>query len=136
MFSYLEKVNPTLNDTAARNNLIHGLPAQRGSALHLSPSNTFLLPSCLHWVEHSFVQLGSELDKNVPTRKAIRFPFDQWNCVDRVYGRWRSEEAGRREKDCFFQQQPAVRLKCIVKLLHKCNVHTQMNKLQLSCRHT
>jgi len=44
VLSSLEKVNPILDDTAARNNPIRGLPARRGSAQHLFPHQTFLLP--------------------------------------------------------------------------------------------
>lgn len=72
--SYLEKVNPTLNDTAAGNNQETWTTCPQGTCTTppVRPSR------CLHWVEQSIVQLGS-WDKNVPTRKAISFLLDQWD---------------------------------------------------------
>lgn len=75
-----------------------------------------------------------EWDKNVSTRKATSFPLDEWVCASRVYRTWTSEEAGRREKDHLLSEAVSsyIRLKHIRKPLHKCSVHTQINKLQLS----
>lgn len=75
---------------------------------------------------------------NVPTRKAVRFPLEQWDSAGRVDGRCRSEAAGRREKDGGFQQQLVVRLDQSLLWNSSANAMytTQMKEVELPCKHT
>lgn len=125
---------PTLKDTA-RNNPTEGVPAQRGVSCTSPP---FRSPCCLLWVEHSYLQLRKELDKNIPTEKPWGFIWiSGTEQVEDTYGRW----AVRKEEQGTGQFLPGVvsgwiRSECIVKLLHKGHVHTQRNTSELPPTHT
>lgn len=111
-------IYPTFNDTA-RNNPVQGEPAQRRVSC-TSPHQPSL-PS-QGWAQHSATEKG--VGQKYSHRKAMRFCLDQWNRGG--YRRW----AVRKQEQGTGLCLPGVasgwiRLKCIVKLFHKGNVHTQ-----------
>lgn len=114
-------IYPTLNDTA-RNNPIQGVPAQRGVSYTSPPSD--LLVAC-SGLSTSFCSCQGCWTKTFPEKShEVLFGSVGWS-------RWRIQEQGSEEAGGGTRLFPPgvvsgwIRLKCIVKLLHQGNVHTQ-----------